>query len=157
MRTRPWHPCDVGIAITHATELSTYEIAGIHDVDEFATERYVGGPPGLDLERSLDAFDIRRGKVLWIYHNIKAGSSVLDFGCGVGRLAVLGRKNCKLYGIETSIAAAQRAEQVGYTQVLVGDLEQLLQEWGGRRFDYVVSLTFWSTSGRNRRTRSLPG
>ncbi|MEE9125810.1 MAG: class I SAM-dependent methyltransferase [Planctomycetota bacterium] len=120
--------------------MSTYEIAGIHDVDEFAAERYIGGPPGLDLERSLDAFDIRRGKVLWIYHNIKAGSSVLDFGCGVGRLAVLTRKNCKLYGVETSPAAAQRAEQAGYAHVLVGHLEQLLKVWGGRRFDYVVSL-----------------
>ena len=92
--------------------MSINELAGIHDVDDFFTDRYVGGSARLDLDRSQEAFDIRHANVLWMYHNIRAGSSVLHFGCGVGRLAALKRKNCRLYGVETSPAAAHMAREV---------------------------------------------
>ena len=52
-------------------------------------------------------------RTMWIYDNVRRGSSLLDLGCGEGLLALLKRKDVYLAGLDLSpdlvaMAHAQR-------------------------------------------------
>ena len=80
-----------------------YERAGIHDLDEFYRTKFVSDEV-LDARyfKALDRFDIRFARTMWVYDNVRSGSTVLDLGCGAGMLALLKRKNVRLIGIDLS-------------------------------------------------------
>ena len=75
---------------------------------------------------------------MWIYDNVRRGSSVLDLGCGAGVLALLKRKNVTLAGIDISKDCAAVARRNGYDEACAGDLVRL--PFADQSFDYVVSL-----------------
>ena len=58
---------------------------------------------------------------------VKPGASVLDIGCGEGKLGViLATKECKLYGIDLDEDAARFALQHrGYKDIFLLDVEHL--------------------------------
>jgi methionine biosynthesis protein MetW len=76
---------------------------------------------------------------LVVFDFIKAGSSVLDLGCGDGELlAALAReKKCKVQGIEIDEQAIYKCVARGVS-VLHGDIDTDLPDYGDRSFDYVV-------------------
>ena len=78
-----------------------YQFAGIDDLAEFYRLRYASGEI-LDANYfdAVNRFDIRWSRTMWIYDNVRRGSSVLDLGCGAGVLALLKRKNVTLTGID---------------------------------------------------------
>ena len=43
---------------------------------------------------------------MWVYDNVRRGSTVLDVGCGSGVLALLKRKETTLVGVDLSHGAA---------------------------------------------------
>src|SRR5688500_13643655 len=84
-----------------------YRRAGIEDVEAFYRTKFVSDEV-LDARyfRALDRFDIRFARTLWVYDNVRAGSAVLDLGCGAGMLALLKRKGGVLAGVDLSAALA---------------------------------------------------
>src|SRR6188474_3335907 len=74
-----------------------YQRAGITDVAEFYRTKFVSDEV-LDPRyfKALDRFDIRFARTLWVYDNVRAGSEVLELGCGAGMLALLKRKGVTL-------------------------------------------------------------
>ena len=79
-----------------------YERAGIDDVAEFYRTKFVSDEV-LDARyfKALDRFDIRFARTMWVYDNVRAGSHVLDLGCGAGMLALLKRKGVTLTGVRS--------------------------------------------------------
>jgi ubiquinone/menaquinone biosynthesis C-methylase UbiE len=75
---------------------------------------------------------------MWVYDNVRPGSSVLDLGCGEGVLALLKRKQVTLTGIDISAQCAARARHNGYDETFVAELTAL--PFSDQSFDYVVSL-----------------
>ncbi|MEP6568960.1 MAG: methyltransferase domain-containing protein [Acidobacteriota bacterium] len=116
-----------------------YERAGIPDVAEFYRTKFVSDEV-LDARyfKALDRFDIRFARTMWIYDNVRAGSSVLEVGCGAGMLALLKRKRVVLTGVDLSDECAVAARRNGYDETFSAELSQL--PFATDSFDYVVSL-----------------
>src|SRR5438094_9969840 len=89
--------------------------AGITDVAEFYRIKFVSDEV-LDARyfKALDRFDIRFARTMWVSDNVRAGSDVLNLGCGPGMLALLKRKRVMLAGVDTSSDSALAARRNGY-------------------------------------------
>jgi cyclopropane fatty-acyl-phospholipid synthase-like methyltransferase len=116
-----------------------YRRAGIHDLGEFYRTKFVSDEV-LDERyfKPLDRFDVRFARTMWVYDNVRGGSTVLDLGCGAGMLALLKRKGVNLTGIDVSAECAQAALRNGYDTTYTGLLTNL--PFPDHSFDYVVSL-----------------
>jgi ubiquinone/menaquinone biosynthesis C-methylase UbiE len=116
-----------------------YERAGIKDVAEFYRARAISDQ-FLDPRffTPVNRFDIRWSRVMWIYDNVRRGSSVLDLGCGGGVLSLLKRKDVRLVGVDISEQCASSARRNSYDAALVSQLTAL--PFASESFDYVVSL-----------------
>jgi SAM-dependent methyltransferase len=116
-----------------------YERAGISDVAEFYRTKFVSDEV-LDNRyfKALDRFDIRFARTMWVYDNVRAGSSVLELGCGAGMLALLKRKGITLTGVDLSAECALAARSNGYDATFAAELSRL--PFPAASFDYVVSL-----------------
>ena len=116
-----------------------YSRAGIADLAEFYRTKFVSDEV-LDARyfKALDRFDIRFARTMWIYVNVRAGSDVLELGCGAGMLALLKRKGVNLTGVDLSDECAQAARRNGYDETFCAELSQL--PFAAASFDYVVSL-----------------
>ncbi len=116
-----------------------YRRAGIEDVEAFYRTKFVSDEV-LDARyfRALDRFDIRFARTMWVYDNVRAGSTVLDLGCGAGMLALLKRKGVVLAGVDLSAECALAARRNGYDRTLSAELTRL--PFADASFDYVVSL-----------------
>jgi SAM-dependent methyltransferase len=116
-----------------------YRRAGVEDLAEFYRTKFVSDEV-LDARyfRALDRFDMRFARTLWIYDNVRAGSTVLDLGCGAGMLALLKRKGVTLAGVDLSPQCALASRRNGYDLGVVAGLMRL--PFKDASFDYVVSL-----------------
>ncbi len=116
-----------------------YDRAGITDVAEFYRTKFVSDEV-LDERyfKALDRFDMRFARTMWVYDNVRAGSTVLELGCGAGMLALLKRKGMTLTGIDLSDAGALAARRNGYDATYSAELSSL--PFPDNSFDYVVSL-----------------
>lgn len=116
-----------------------YARAGIEDVAEFYRTKFVSDEV-LDPRyfRPLDRFDMHLARTMWVYDNVRAGSRVLDVGCGAGLLALLKRKGIALAGVDLSAECARAARSNGYDHACRADLRHL--PFADSSFDYVVSL-----------------
>src|SRR3954466_8342066 len=120
-------------------EENLYTRAGVADVGDFYRTKFVSDEV-LDARyfKALDRFDIRFRRTMWIYDNVRAGSSVLDLGCGAGMLALLKRKAVTLTGVDLSEECALAARRNGYDLTSATELTRL--PFRDDSFDYVVSL-----------------
>ena len=116
-----------------------YQRAGISDVTEFYRTKFVSDEV-LDARyfKPLDRFDMRFARTMWVYDNVRAGSTVLDLGCGAGMLALLKRKGVVLTGVDVSPDCVLAARRNGYDTALTAELSHL--PFADDSFDYVVSL-----------------
>ncbi len=116
-----------------------YRRAGITDLAEFYRTKFVSDEV-LDARyfKALDRFDIRFARTMWVYDNVRAGSSVLDLGCGAGMLALLKRKGISLTGVDLSDECVLAARRNGYDAAYQAQLSSL--PFPDDSFDYVVSL-----------------
>jgi SAM-dependent methyltransferase len=116
-----------------------YARAGVHDVGAFYRTKFASDEI-LDARyfHPLSRFDIRFARTMWVYDNVRAGSSLLDLGCGAGLLALLKRKDVFLAGVDLSDACAADARRNGYDQALQATLDAL--PFADATFDYVTSL-----------------
>lgn len=116
-----------------------YKRAGIDDLAEFYRTKFVSDEV-LDARyfKALDRFDVRFARTMWVYDNVRAGSSVLDLGCGAGMLALLKRKGVTLTGVDLSPDCALAAKRNGYDVAMSAQLTHL--PFPDASFDYVVSL-----------------
>lgn len=116
-----------------------YDRAGITDLSEFYRTRFASDEV-LDARyfKPLDRFDIRFARTMWVYDNVRAGSTVLELGCGAGMLALLKRKGVTLTGIDLSDACVLAARRNGYDETFRAELSHL--PFADASFDYVVSL-----------------
>src|ERR1051326_7893127 len=130
-------------------------LAGIKDVAAFYRDRFLTGgvfeASYFDaLEEAsyfdaLDRFDIKYARTMWVYDNVRRGSSVLDLGCGEGLLALLKRKDVYLAGVDLSPELVEMARRNGYDSACVGLLTDL--PFPSASFDYVVSLDVFGHIG----------
>ena len=116
-----------------------YDRAGIHDLSEFYRTKFASDEV-LDERyfKPLDRFDIRFARTMWVYDNVRSGSTVLDVGCGAGMLALLKRKGVTLVGVDVSEKCAHDARRNGYDATNTALLTKL--PYPDHSFDYVVSL-----------------
>lgn len=116
-----------------------YDVAGIEDVPGFYRDRFfTGGVLESSYFDSINRFDIQYARTMWIYDNVRRGSSVLDLGCGEGILALLKRKGVTLAGIDLSPELLAAASRNGYDGAYVATFTAL--PFPDSSFDYVVSL-----------------
>ena len=87
---------------------------------------------------SINRFDIQYARTMWVYDNVRRGSSVLDLGCGEGMLALLKRKGVVLTGVDLSPELLAAASRNGYDGACLATLTAL--PFPDSSFDYVVSL-----------------
>ena len=122
-----------------AKDESLYRRAGVDDLAEFYRTKFASDEV-LDARyfRALDRFDIRFARTLWVSDNVRAGSTVLDLGCGAGMLALLKRKGVTLVGLDLSRERALAARRNGYDATLRAELARL--PFADATFDYVVNL-----------------
>jgi ubiquinone/menaquinone biosynthesis C-methylase UbiE len=114
-------------------------LAGIEDAAAFYRDRfYTGGVLEASYFDAIDRFDMKFARTMWIYDNVRRGSSLLDLGCGEGLLALLKRKDVYLGGIDLSPELIGIATRNGYDKACVGQLTEL--PFADASFDYVVSL-----------------
>src|SRR5947207_9663240 len=116
-----------------------YTRAGVSDVGDFYRAKFVSDEV-LDGRyfKALDRFDMRFARTMWIYDNVRAGSAVLDLGCGAGMLALLKRKGVTLAGVDLSPECALASRRNGYDAGVAAELTRL--PFADATFDYVVSL-----------------
>ncbi|CAN5657940.1 hypothetical protein BH18ACI4_BH18ACI4_14300 [soil metagenome] len=116
-----------------------YRRAGVVDLAEFYRTKFASDEV-LDARyfKALDRFDMRFARTMWVYDNVRAGSSVLDLGCGAGMLALLKRKGITLTGVDLSPECSQAARRNSYDFTLSAELPHL--PFADASFDYVVSL-----------------
>jgi len=115
-----------------------YERAGIDPAEFYRTKFLSDEVFDARYFKPLDQFDMRFARTMWVYDNVRAGSSVLDLGCGAGLLALLKRKGVTLAGVDLSPECALAARRNGYDTTLTSRLSQL--PFADDSFDYVVSL-----------------
>ena len=116
-----------------------YDIAGIEDVPGFYRERFfTGGVLEAAFFDSINRFDIQYARTMWVYDNVRRGSSVLDLGCGEGMLALLKRKGVTLAGVDLSPELLAAASRNGYDGAYAATLTAL--PFPDASFDYVISL-----------------
>lgn len=121
------------------TEVDLLKLAGINDVAGFYRDRFfTGGVLHAAYFDALSRFDINLARTLWVYDNVRRGASVLDLGCGEGVLALLKRKDVRLYGVDISPELLALAQRNGYDEVHCADFSSL--PFSEATFDYVVSL-----------------
>ena len=122
-----------------AGKQNLYERAGISDLGDFYRNKFVSDEV-LDARyfKALDRLDIRFARTMWIYDNVRPGSSVLDLGCGAGMLALLKRKGVTLTGVDLSPDCSLAAQRNGYDFTATTELSKL--PFPENSFDYVVSL-----------------
>lgn len=123
----------------NSSKTDLYKRAGIDDLAEFYRTKFVSDEV-LDARyfKPLDRFDVRFARTMWVYDNVRAGSSVLDLGCGAGMLALLKRKDITLTGADLSPECALAAKRNGYDATFSTELSHL--PFADTTFDYVVSL-----------------
>ncbi|HVF41775.1 MAG TPA: methyltransferase domain-containing protein [Pyrinomonadaceae bacterium] len=116
-----------------------YKRAGVEDLSEFYRTKFVSDEV-LDARyfRALDRFDVRFARTMWVYDNVRAGSTVLDLGCGAGMLALLKRKGVTLAGVDLSPEGALASRRNGYDFTCAAELTRL--PFADDSFDYAVSL-----------------
>ena len=116
-----------------------YKRAGVEDLSEFYRTKFVSDEV-LDARyfRALDRFDMRFARTMWVYDNVRAGSTVLDLGCGAGMLALLKRKGVTLAGVDLSSEGALASRRNGYDFTCAAELTRL--PFSDDSFDYAVSL-----------------
>lgn len=116
-----------------------YQRAGIADLAEFYSQRYASNEVlNAEYFDAINRFDIRWARTMWVYDNVRRGSTVLDAGCGSGLLALLKRKQVQLAGVDLSSECARIAQRNGYDAAYASDLTSL--PFADATFDYVVSL-----------------
>lgn len=116
-----------------------YARAGISDRAEFYRTKFVSEEVlAARYFKSLDRFDIRFARTMWIYDNVRPGSAVLDLGCGAGMLTLLKRKGVILTGVDLSSECSAAALRNGYDFTATAKLSSL--PFPNHSFDYVVSL-----------------
>ena len=122
-----------------SSDKDLYARAGIDDVAEFYRTKFVSDEV-LDARyfSALNRFDMRFARTMWVYDNVRAGSSVLDVGCGAGMLALLKRKGVVLTGVDLSAECAAAARRNGYDATFSARLDSL--PFADASFDYVASL-----------------
>lgn len=122
-----------------SSDANLYARAGIEDVAEFYREKFVSKAV-LDHRyfKALDRFDLRFARTMWVYDNVREGSSLLDLGCGAGMLGLLKRKGVALTGVDLSDECVAAARRNGYDETVRSALEVL--PFSDASFDYVVSL-----------------
>ncbi|HEX8475193.1 MAG TPA: methyltransferase domain-containing protein [Pyrinomonadaceae bacterium] len=125
--------------MSDASKTNLYARAGITDLEEFYRTKFVSDEV-LDARyfAPLNRFDMRFARTMWVYDNVRAGSSVLDVGCGAGMLALLKRKGVVLTGVDLSGECALAARRNGYDATCQAELTKL--PFANESFDYVVSL-----------------
>src|SRR6266849_6683979 len=125
--------------MSNSRKTDLYTRAGVADLAEFYRAKFVSDEV-LDERyfKPLDRFDMRFARTMWVYDNVRAGSSVLDLGCGAGMLALLKRKQVSLTGVDLSPECALAARRNGYDTTLTSNLSRL--PFADATFDYVVSL-----------------
>ncbi|MGH9967879.1 MAG: class I SAM-dependent methyltransferase [Pyrinomonadaceae bacterium] len=125
--------------MTSTSKSDLYKRAGIADLEGFYRTKFVSDEV-LDARyfNTLDRFDVRFARTMWIYDNVRPGSRVLDLGCGAGMLALLKQKGVTLIGVDLSGECALAARRNGYDVALSADLSRL--PLADASFDYVVSL-----------------
>src|SRR6266516_7192778 len=116
-----------------------YDRAGITDLAEFYRTKFLSDEV-LDARyfKALDRFDIRFARTMWIYDNVRPGSTLLELGCGAGMLALLKRKDVTLTGVDLSAECSLAARRNGYDSTFTAELSCL--PFPDASFDYVVSL-----------------
>lgn len=116
-----------------------YEITGIDDVADFYRERFfTGGVHDARYFDPLSRFDIKYARTMWVYDNVRPGTTLLELGCGEGMLALLKRKGLNLFGIDLSSELVAAALMNGYDGAYVANVTDL--PFPDSSFDYVVSL-----------------
>ncbi len=125
--------------MSSGSNIDLYARAGIEDVAEFYRTKFVSNEI-LDARyfTPVDRFDIRFARTMWVYDNVRAGSCVLDLGCGAGMLAVLKRKGVTLVGVDISAECSVAARRNGYDATYLAELTRL--PFADASFDYTVSL-----------------
>ena len=125
--------------MSNSRKIDLYTRAGIADVAEFYRTKFVSDEV-LDARyfNPLDRFDMRFARTMWVYDNVRAGSTVLDLGCGAGMLALLKRKGVVLTGVDVSPECVLASRRNGYDLALTAKLSHL--PFADQSFDYVVSL-----------------
>jgi SAM-dependent methyltransferase len=125
--------------MSNSRKSDLYTRAGITDLAEFYRTKFVSDEV-LDARyfKPLDRFDMRFARTMWVYDNVRAGSTVLDLGCGAGMLALLKRKGVVLTGVDVSPDCVLAARRNGYDTALAAELSHL--PFADDSFDYVVSL-----------------
>ena len=116
-----------------------YKRAGVEDLSEFYRTKFVSDEV-LDARyfSALNRFDMRFARTMWVYDNVRAGSTVLDLGCGAGMLALLKRKGVTLFGVDLSSEGALASRRNGYDFTCAAELTRL--PFDADSFDYAVSL-----------------
>src|SRR6185436_17247627 len=100
-----------------------YRRAGINDLAEFYSTKFVSDEVLNERYfKPLDRFDLRFARTMWVYDNVRAGSTVLDLGCGAGMLALLKRKHVILAGVDLSEECALAARRNGYDLTCAAEL-----------------------------------
>ena len=116
-----------------------FKLAGIEDVAQFYRDRFfTGGVLDARYFDPISRFDIKYARTMWVYDNVRHGSSLLDLGCGEGMLALLKRKGVALTGVDLSAEFLQLAQRNGYDNTCVAQLTSL--PFDDASFDYVASL-----------------
>lgn len=112
---------------------------GIDDIDRFYFERFFTGSV-LDARYfdPIDRFHMKFARTMWVYDNVRSGTTLLDLGCGEGVLALLKLKDVCLFGVDIAREFAELARFNGYDFTCVADVCALPFPDGF--FDYVVSL-----------------
>jgi ubiquinone/menaquinone biosynthesis C-methylase UbiE len=127
------------LPLASSTKTDLYELAGIGDIAEFYRERFfTGGVHDARYFDSLSRFDIKYARTMWVYDNVRRGSSLLELGCGEGMLALLKRKDVKVVGIDLSSELVAAALHNGYDAACVANVRNL--PFPDSSFDYIVSL-----------------
>ena len=70
-----------------------------------------------------------------------SSGSILDIGCGTGKLADYLNRQFTMFGIEISPVMAQKANERGYSKVQYGLAEEVLGTYQTKSVDHVVACS----------------